>query len=305
MRLLFVSDYDDPEAWRRALLDRLPDLTIEIGPAPADPAAVDVALAYKPPAGLLRGLPNLKAVLSLAAGVDHLRGAAAPAATVPVARLVDPAFAHMMASYVLAAVLRHHRDFDRYARQQADGVWRFHPPRASRFRRVGILGLGPLGIEAARLLRAAGFPVAGWSRSAKAIDDLPSFAGADGFTALLRRSDILVCLLPLTAETTGLLDARAFAAMPAGAALVNVGRGGHVVDADLLAALDQGRLAGATLDVFHDEPPAADHPFWRHPRVLMTPHVAAYPDPETAADAIADNLRRLAAGQALADAQLL
>ncbi len=297
MRLLFVSSQDDPVAWQHELSARVSGLEFIIWPCSFDPASVDVVLCYNPPAGLLRTLPNLLLVQSLAAGLDHLDGDRAPAPGITVCRLVDPSVPGMIAEYVLAAVMRHHREFDVLAAAQARQEWRFSIPRVAADRRVGILGLGPLGVASATLLSQVGFPVVGWSRGTKDVPGVEVFPGAVGLEVVARRSDVLVCLLPLTAETTGILNRSLLALLPAGAALVNIGRGAHLVDADLLSALDSGKLSGATLDVFPDEPLPAGHPFWCHPKILVTPHVAAFPRPASAAPVVAERLARLIAGK--------
>jgi glyoxylate/hydroxypyruvate reductase A len=201
-----------------------------------------------------------------------------------------------MTEYVLLAVLRHHRGFDRFERAQRARRWEFALPPQPGEREVGIMGLGELGAAAARLLLKHGFPVTGWSRTAKAIDGVTSYCGRSELHAFLHRAQILVCLLPLTAETRGILDAATFDGLPHGAVVINVARGAHLVETDLLAALDAGHLAGATLDVFADEPLPSDNPLWQHPKVLITPHVASYSVPAIAADGVVDNLRRAFSG---------
>jgi glyoxylate/hydroxypyruvate reductase A len=204
-----------------------------------------------------------------------------------------------MTEYVLLAVLRHHRQFDHFEREQRAGRWSFALPPLAADRRIGIMGLGELGSAAARSLAAQGFPVAGWSRTAKDLPGIETFAGEQSRPAFLARTDILVCLLPLTADTAGILDAATFAGLPRGAFVINVARGAHLVEDDLIAALDAGQLAGATLDVFREEPLPADHPLWRHPKVLITPHVASYSSPLTAAPGVIRNIALACAGQPL------
>ncbi len=298
MALLFSSPDDPAEAWRDELHARMPELEVRIWPDVGDPAEIEVALVWRPPPGELRRCPNLKAILSLGAGIDGLV-ADATLPDVPIARMVDPSLTCAMAEYVLLAVLRHHREFDRYEREQRGRRWSYaFPPQAAE-RRVGVMGLGELGAAAARSLVAHGFPVAGWSRTSKAIEGVGSYASLDELQAFLRRTDILVCLLPLTADTAGVLDAGTFAALPRGAYVVNVARGQHLVEGDLIAALDSGHLAGATLDVFRAEPLPPESPLWAHPKVLITPHVASYSLPATAADGVVANIRRALAGAPL------
>jgi glyoxylate/hydroxypyruvate reductase A len=293
VQVLFVSEFDDPVAWRSALACHNAAIELVAWPGEVDLGTVEVALAYKPPPGLLRSLPRLRAVLSLAAGVDHLDGDRGPNSGVPIVPLRDPDFARVMAEYVLTCVMRHHRDFHRFSDAQVRRDWRFRPPLPTSERTVGILGLGPLGQRAAALLATVGFKVLGWSRSRKAVPGTTVFDGPTGLLDIAKSSEILVCLLPLTAETAGILDRRLFGLMPPGASLVNVGRGQHVVEADLLEALDTGHLSGATLDVMATEPPGPAHPFWTHPGILLTPHVAAFPRPETAAPVIAEMIERI------------
>jgi glyoxylate/hydroxypyruvate reductase len=294
--LMFLSPDDPAEAWRAELHARIPELEVRIWPDVGDPDAIEVALVWRPPPGELARYPKLKAILSLGAGIDGLL-ADPDLPDVPLARMVDPSLTRTMTEYVLLAVLRHHRELDRFERAQRAREWAYaFPPQASE-RRVGIMGLGELGSAAARLLVAHGFQVLGWSRSPRAIAGVVSYAGRSELHTFLHRTDILVCLLPLTAETLGILDAATFAELPHGAFVINVARGGHLVESDLVAALDSGHLAGATLDVFHEEPLPAASPLWSNPKVLVTPHVASYSVPATAADGVAANIRRVLAGE--------
>jgi glyoxylate/hydroxypyruvate reductase A len=194
-------------------------------------------------------------------------------------------------------VLRLHRQDLDYLAQQRAQAWEEREQKNAAERPVGILGFGTLGQDASRKLRALGFPVAGWSRTAKQVVGFATYADTEGLKAFAGSSEILVCLLPLTAATEGILNAGLFARLPRGAGLVNAGRGGHLVEADLIPALDAGQLSGAVLDVFHEEPLPAGHPFWSHPRIIVTPHIAAETHPPTAAAIIRDAIRHFAAGQ--------
>jgi glyoxylate/hydroxypyruvate reductase A len=297
--LLFLSPDDPADLWRQEISSRMPELDFRIWPEIGEPEEIEVALVWRPPPGELRRYPNLKAILSLGAGVDGLL-ADPELPDVPVARMVDPSLRRTMIEYVLLAVLRHHRGFDRLERAQRARQWAYaFPPQAAE-RRVGVMGLGELGAAAARLLTDHGFSVLGWSRSPKAIEGVTSYAGRGELHRFLHQTEILVCLLPLTAETRGILDAAAFADLPHGAFVINVARGEHLVEADLTLALDSGRLAGATLDVFRDEPLPAENPLWAHEKVLITPHVASYSWPATAADGVVENIRRALSGRPLA-----
>jgi glyoxylate/hydroxypyruvate reductase A len=294
--ILFLSETDPVDEWAAALARALPGEDVRTGPAGIDGASVEFAVAWRPPAGALAALPNLRAVFSLGAGVDHVLGDPGLPANLPVVRLIDPDLTRQMTEWVVMNVLRHHRAMPDYAAQQAEGLWREIAVPPARERRVGIMGLGVLGGAAATALVSFGFALAAWVRSRRPWPLGELFAGQEGLGPFLARTDILVCLLPLTAETRGILDGRAFAALPPGAAVINAARGGHLVEADLIAALESGKLSAATLDVFADEPLPPPHPFWRHPRITVTPHVAAVTRPECAAREIAANIRRCRAG---------
>jgi glyoxylate/hydroxypyruvate reductase A len=283
------------DLWRPLLTAALPGRDFRCFPA-FDRDAIDTALVWQPEPGLLDGLPNLKLIVCLGAGVDAIIGDPGFPRHLPVVRLVDPYMTAAMSEYVVFQVLRLHRQDLAYAAQQRVAEWREHPQKNAAERPVGILGFGTLGQDAGIKLKALGFDVAGWSRSAKDVPGTPTYAGAAGLDAILARSEILVSLLPLTRDTEGLLDARALARLPGGAAIVNAGRGRTLVEADLLTALDSGRLSGAVLDVFQTEPLPADHPFWRHPRIVVTPHIAADTHPATAIAAVVTAIREFEAG---------
>jgi len=299
--LLFSSKGDDADEWRDVLRRQLPDLDFRVwtpdGKGIGDPADIDYALVWKPKKGALKAFPNLKAIFSLGAGVDHLTDRDLPAG-VPVVRLVDRGLTQGMSEYVVYWVLHHHRRFDAYAEMIANLGWQRLPQKDARQRRVGVMGLGVLGLDALVKLNPFEFNLAGWSRTAKDIPGVESFAGQRGLDAFLARTEILVCLLPLTPETKGIINARTLRQLPNGAAVINAARGGHVVDDDLIEALDSGHIASATLDVFHTEPLADDHPFRTHPKVHLTPHIASITMPETAALSVADNIRRMQKGEA-------
>lgn len=299
--LLYRSASPYAELWKSELERRVPGLDFRAYPEIGDKEDIAVALVWKPPRGLLASLPRLKLIVSLGAGVDHLLGDPELPRDVPIMRLVDPYMVAQMSEYVLMQVLRLHRQDLAYAAQQRDEVWRELPQPEAAQRRVGILGLGQFGANAAATLRAHGFDVAGWSRRPKTIDGVTCHHGEAGFAAVLARSDILVCLLPLTSETSGILDKHAFALLPKGAMVINVGRGSHLVEEDLLAALDTGQLGGAALDVFRDEPLPQGHPIWRHPRIIVTPHIAAVTNPLTGAQIVADAIHRLREGRSLSN----
>lgn len=300
MALIFSSLADKTDLWREALLKELPDLDFRVWPdADGDPADIDFALMWKPKPGALKRYPNLSVIFSLGAGVDHLLDDADLPRGIPVVRLVDRSLTAGMTEYVAARVLYYHRDFHRYEAFQRQHRWNTLRQPDTSARRVGILGMGVLGADAAATLRALGFSVSGWSRSPKDIPGVACVHGEDTLIPFLGRTDILVCLLPLTPATRGILDARVFHALPRGAYVINPARGGHVVDADLIAALDEGHIAHATLDVFHTEPLPDDHPFWSHPGITVTPHAASLTVPGTAAGEVAENIRRFRCGEPL------
>lgn len=287
-------------AWRDALLSADPGLDIRLFPDAGDPAAIEAAVVWTAhDMAELRRYPNLRLIVSMGAGVDHLLRPPGPPPGVPVARLVDARLTQGMTEWVLLNVLRFHRQDPEYRALQGAGEWRELDAPDTGLRRIGILGLGALGADAARRLVALDFPVAGWSRRPKALPDVEAFHGTDGLDAMLARTDILVCLLPLTPETHGIISARTLSLLPRGAFLLNAARGGHVVQEDLLAALDTGHLAGAALDVCEPEPLPSGHPFWRHPKVVLTPHAASITIPASAAPQVVDNIHRARTGQAL------
>ncbi len=296
MAILFRSGPAATARWRPLLGALMPEHEIRYWPEIGDRAAIEYALVWQPEPGLLASLPNLKLIVGLGAGVDHVLGDPLLPKGVPIVRLVDPYMTDAMSEYVVLSVLRLHRQDLDYLAQQRARIWAEREQKNAAERPVGILGFGTLGQDAGRKLQALGFDVAGWSRGTKAIPGFACYSGPTGLDAMLARSEILVCLLPLTAETTGILSAAAFARLPRGAGLVNVGRGGHLVERDLIPALDSGLLSGAVLDVVGAEPLPADHPFWHHPRIIVTPHIAAETHPPTAAAIIRKAILRCEAG---------
>lgn len=286
---------DGADSWGDAMRALDPAIDFRVWPNTGAVEDIEFVLAWKPRSGDLSRYPNLKAVFWLGAGVDWLlEQNDLPA--VPFVRLVDPGLTASMTEYVLLHTLRYHRRQPEVEAGQLRREWReLNYPLPWR-RRVGMLGLGVLGGDAARKLKALDFDVAGWSRTPKAIDGVTCFHGDDQLVPFLARTEILTCLLPLTPATRGIVNAALLAALPRGAFLINAGRGGHVVDDDLLAALDSGHVAHATLDVFHTEPLPTDHRFWTHPRVTVTPHIASITHAETASPGILDGMRRVKAG---------
>ncbi len=297
MDILFHAADANPEPWLTELQAALPQARLRLWQE-GDDAPADHAIVWKPPVSMLRGRTDLKAIFNLGAGVDAILqlGDALPAG-VPIVRLDDAGMGAQMAEYVSHAVLRYFRRFDQFAVQQAQGQWRFAKPHEKSTFSIGILGLGVLGSRIAAAIAPFGFPLHGWSRTPKSLQGVTCHAGADGFDAFMAASKVVVCVLPLTTGTTDLLDAAALAKMPRGGYLINVARGAHVVEGDLLAAIASGQLAGATLDVFRQEPLPADHPFWREPRITLTPHIAAVTLRGDSVRQIAAKIVRLEAGE--------
>jgi glyoxylate/hydroxypyruvate reductase A len=296
MSLVYKADPARGAEWAALLAAKRPDLPFHVWPDTGDAAAVRFLAAWVPPADLMGTFPNLEVLFSVGAGVDQFDLSALPP-QVPLVRMVEPGIIDAMAEYATMSVLALHRDLPAYLVQQREERWKQIRVRTAASRGVGVLGLGELGQAVLARLAPFGFRLSGWSRSRKAIPGVACHAGAAELPAFLAGCDILVCLLPLTAETRGFLHAGLFAQLPPGAGLVNVGRGGHLVQQDLLAALDSGRLSAAVLDVAEPEPLPAGHPFWRHPRILLTPHIASQTQPETAVEALLANLDRHARGE--------
>ena len=301
MKLLFLSASDDPAAWTCALAAHLPDVEIRVWPDVGDPAEIDAALVWKPPAGELSRFTNLGLIVSLGMGVDHILADTSLPAGVPVVRVIDPSIVSQMGEYVTAWVLYFHRQLDLYGVNQHQHRWSQLPAPDTGACTVGVMGLGSIGHHVARTVASLGFPVIGWSRAPKHADGVEILHGPSALPTFLSRCRILVCLLPLTPQTAGIINADTLQLLPTGAYFINCARGGHVVEADLLRSLDSEQVAGAALDVFCQEPLPPEHPFWAHPRVHVTPHIAGLTNPRTAAPQVIENLRRFNSGQELLD----
>jgi len=305
MALLYLAPTWPVDVWTRALRKHAPDLDIRVWPdRMGDPADINYAVAWLPPANVLRGLPNLKVIFSLGAGVDAvLKDPTLPADT-PIVRVNEPDLTMRMSEYVVLHVLMHHRQQRRIDENQRRKIWDCFPTHGASELAVGIMGLGVMGGDAAARLRDLGFKVAGWSRSRRRIEGVHCYAGPSEFDSFLARTDILVCLLPHTPETTGIINRALIRKLsrkgPFGAPIIiNAGRGKQQVETDILAALDAGELYAATLDVFETEPLSPDSPLWTHPKVTVTPHCAADSDPETITAYVLRQIRRHQAGKPL------
>lgn len=300
MSILYRSDSPRAAAWARYFAKFAPDLDFRVWPDAGDLDEVEYLIAWQAPAEFIAQLPRLKVFFSSGAGVDHVDFSALPR-HVPIVRMVEPGIINGMVEYVSLAVLALHRDFFDYVAAKAARVWDpLEVPPAST-RTIGVMGMGALGSAVLERLASYGFDLRGWNRSLREMEGVESFAGPDQLQPFLAGCDVLICLLPLTPATRGILNRELFSLLPAGAALVNVGRGPHLVEADLLEALDTGQLSRAILDVTEPEPLPAEHPFWAHPRVFLTPHVASMTQPESAAPILLENVRRHQRGEPLAD----
>ena len=295
---LYKSDPVRGRQWAEVFQRLAPEIDFRIWPDIGTAEDVRFLAAWVPPEDLATRFPRLEVLFSSGAGVDQFDFEALPPA-LPVVRMVEPGIVRGMVEYVVHAVLDLHRDMPQYRRQQTLGTWRPLPVRPAGQRRIGVLGLGSLGQAVLAQLAGFGFDLAGWSRSQHAISGVQCHAGEGALSAFLSGTEILICLLPLTDETRGFLNQRVFAQLPHGASLVHVGRGPHLNEADLLEALASGQLAEAALDVTDPEPLPAEHPFWRHPQIRVTPHIASMTQPESAAEVVIDNLRRHRAGEAM------
>ena len=272
MRVLFHADNTKNEPWLQGFRAAMPGAEVETWQPGARPA--DYAIVWHPPQQLLDEQTRLKAVFNMGAGVDALMKLDFPRG-VPLVRLEDAGMSVQMAEYVCHAIIRHFREFDAYEREAANAKWAFRRPNRRSDFTVGVMGLGVLGTQVAQAVARFGYPVNGWSRSAKEVPGVHCYSGAAGMREFLAATRILVCLLPLTPDTENILDRRTLEQLRPGAYVINVARGSHLVDEDLVALLDSGHLAGATLDVFREEPLPANHPFWRHPKITVTPHTSA------------------------------
>jgi glyoxylate/hydroxypyruvate reductase A len=295
MTLLYKADRDRGIEWRSLFAELAPDIAFRLWPEVGAPDEIRYLAAWQAPPDLLASLPNLEVLFSTGAGVDQFDLARLPP-SVKLVRLIDPGIIAGMVEYVVWAALALHRDMPDYLVAQREGRWAPLPLVPAARRRIGVMGLGELGQAALAALRPFGFQLSGWNRSPRPIEGVRSFVGRAELPAFLAQCDILICLLPLTPETRGILCRETLTQLPSGAGLVNVGRGGQLVEADLLAALDDGRVSAAVLDVMAKEPPPADHPFFSHPKILLTPHIAAMTHPETAVRVVLANIRRHQAG---------
>ena len=300
MALLYMSRRKDGPLWRECLAPGIPDLDFRIHPHIGDAEAIDAVLVWNFPLDDLAHLPGLRLVMSLGAGVDHVVGAShlVPEGVI-LTRIVDPAMTSQMTEWCLMAMLNHLRKWDGYRALHRERRYEELDVPLARDVTVGILGLGVLGGDCARVMAAMGYRVRGWSRTPRSLDGVACSHGRDALESFLRPCDVVICLLPLTGQTEGILDARTFSWMKRGSFLINAARGGPVVEDDLVSAIDRNLISGAVLDVQRQEPMPDDHPFWYHPKILTFPHVAAFTVPDSSAPQITENYRRFIAGEPL------
>jgi len=304
MRILLYRGDGVIEPWAHDFAARLPHADIVVwhkGMTPASHAPCDYAVVWAPVPALLDQLAQVKAIFLMGAGVDAVLKFGDALPHVPIVRLGDAGMAEQMAEYVAYATLRYFRRFDEYEQQARQGIWNPLPERRKADFTVGVLGLGKLGMPVLHALRQLGFPVRGWSRSPRDLPGVECYAGMESLDDFLAGTRVLVCMLPLTPETTNLLDRAHLSQLPAGAYLINVARGAQVADPDLLALIRSGHIAGATLDVFRNEPLPAPHPFWSEPRITITPHISALTLREEAVQQIAAKIERLERDEAIDD----
>ncbi len=297
MKIYFCCTDFKAEPWLAALRTALPQAEIVVWAPGAGPA--DYAVVWAPPQQFLDEQPQIKALFNIGAGVDALTQLKLPPQT-QLVRLDDAGMSVQMAEYVTHALIRHFREFDAYAADVAQGKWSFRKPRLRENFPVGIMGLGVLGQRVARAVQQFEFPVLGWSRSPKELPGVRCYAGEAQFSEFLAETRVLVCLLPLTEETRGIMNLETLSRLRPDAYVINVARGAHLVEDDLIPLIDSGHLAGATLDVFQKEPLPAEHPFWRHPRITVTPHTSARTLRDESVAQIAGKIQRLERGESVA-----
>jgi glyoxylate/hydroxypyruvate reductase A len=297
MSIAIIFSNRDAKPWADALQAKLPEAKIEVYPDIADPLAVEFILCWKPEPEIIRQFPNLRVIQSAGAGADHILTTQTLDESVAVTRIVDDSLTGDMWEHLLACVLARIKNFPLYTAQQQAGQWKAHPYRGIRDTKISILGLGNIGSFVAERFAGLGFQVKGWSASPKNLHQVQSFSGEESLTAFLQDTDILINLLPLTAATDSLIDLQFLRRLPKGGYLINVGRGEHLVEEDLITILEEGHLSGAMLDVFRTEPLPPAHPFWTNEQITITPHIASLTNIDAVAGQIAGNYNNLLAGK--------
>ncbi|MAD28311.1 MAG: glyoxylate/hydroxypyruvate reductase A [Woeseiaceae bacterium] len=296
MSVLYKGDTRRQQKWQEYFAKFSPEIPFFLEKDIKNPECIKYILAWDYSPEMIENFPNLEVFFALGAGIDQFDLSLFPK-HLSLVRLIDPSIIDGMVEYVIFASLALHRDMLQYHQFQSEARWETIQTTLASNRKVGIMGLGSLGQAVINGLKPFGFPLHGWSRSIHDVDGVICYAGPDGLQEFLSNSDILICLIPLTPKTQGILNKSLFDQLPSGAGLINVGRGGHLVEQDLLDSLDEGHLSAAVLDVMAQEPALSDHPFWQHPRIIMTPHIASITNPDSAAQVVIDNLVRHKKGQ--------
>ena len=299
MSIVIIRQDGKIEDWKKSLKANAPELNIYSYLEDHPMQEIEVAMVWKHPPGIFKQYPSLKYIASFGAGVDFIFDDTEIPEDILITRVVDPILASDMSEFVIAAIFAHLKNFHRYRSDQLAGNWHPLPYRRIADKRIGIIGLGALGLKLYEDLKVLGFNVIGWSNSTKYLDNVKTYTGAKERTDFLKKAEILVCLLPLTESTRGILNKELFSELPVGAYIINVARGGHLVDEDLIDMIDTDHLSGACLDVYHEEPLGEDHPFWRHPKIFMTPHIASVSDVESVVPQLLENYYRFKEGRPL------
>lgn len=299
MAIVLIRQDDKLDLWKKAILRQFPNIPVYHYLEDHPEVEIIMAIVWKHPHGSLTKYPNLRCIASFGAGVDFIFNDPTLAGNIPITRVIDPVLASDMSEYVLSAILGHLKNFNIYQQDQSKSVW--EPKRYSRIQdnTIGILGAGTLGMTVAQDLKKIGFEVIGWVNSERQDEIIPLYVGDAQKSEFLNKSTVLVCLLPLTKTTYGILNKENLSQLPKGAFLINVARGGHLIEEDLIALLNEGHLSGACLDVFNEEPLPKTHPFWKHTKIQITPHVASVSDPDSVVPQLVANYNRLQDGKPL------
>lgn len=296
MSVLIISTGKDPEPWATALRNQHPGMEIHLYPEDHNKEDIDYVISWKHPRGIFKNYPNLKVIASMGAGVDHIISDPEIPEEVIITRVVDEKLADDMSDFVLALIMDHIRNISYHYSKQS---WEPKPYKTPEFELVGIMGMGVLGKSVAKTLFKNGFNLSGWSRSKKEVGGINMYYGKEELDEFLEKTTILVCLLPLTPETENILNKDLFEKLPEGAYIINVARGEHLVEQDLIKMVDTGHLSGASLDVFRKEPLPEDHPFWKHSKIKVTPHIASITDPVSVVPQLVENYERMQEGEEL------
>ncbi len=299
MSIVIITAGKETNGWEKALKAKRPELEVLVHPDAAAKDKVEFALTWGHPLGVFKEYPNIKCIASMGAGVDHILRDPELPASATITKLEDPNLTRDMGLFVVALVLNHLRNLTVHKLNQQQHNWSRKRYLTTENTTIGIMGMGTLGAHVAAELTKLGFTVNGWARTAKQLADVKVYKGEKELDSFLAKSDILICLLPLTPQTENILNEQTLSKLPKNAFVINVARGKHLVDEDLIALLDSGHLAGASLDVFREEPLPKDHPFWSHPKINITPHIASVTDPASAVTQILDNYDRLQKGEPL------